>query len=57
MEGRKAILPMKNRSDEMGPTAEARVLVCRALQPALYAAIDHLRECDDMVMTEDDELA
>lgn len=54
--GRKDILPIKN-SSEAAPTAEARVLVCRALQQALYAAVDYLRECDDMDLTEDDELA
>ena len=55
--GSKDILPIKNLSEGTTPTAEARVLVCRALQQALYAAIDHLRECDDMEMTEDEELA
>ena len=55
--GRKDILPIKNLSSETAPTAEASVLVCRALQQALYAAVDYLRECDDMEMTEDDELA
>lgn len=55
--GRKDILPIKNLSDETAPIAEAGVLVCRALQQALYAAVDYLRECEDMDMTEDDELA
>ena len=41
--GRKDILPIKNLCKEMAPTAEVRVLVCRALQQALYAAVDYLR--------------
>ena len=55
--GRKDILPIKNLSNETAPTAEARVLVCRAVQQALYAAVDYLRECNDMETSEDDELA
>ena len=55
--GRKDILPIKNLSSETAPTAEARVLVCRAVQQALYAAVDYLRECDSMEMVEDNELA
>ena len=55
--GRKDILPIKNLCKETAPTAEARLLVCRALQQALYAAVDYLRECDEMEITEDDELA
>lgn len=56
--GRKDILPIKNLSKETAPTPEAGVLVCRALQQALYAAVDHLRECDEMDTSgEDAELA
>ena len=55
--GRKDILPIKNLSSETAPTVEARVLVCRALQQALYAAVDYFRECAVIEMTDDDELA
>ena len=57
--GRKDILPIKNLCKEMhmAHTAEARVLICRAVQQALYAAVDYLRECDEMEMAQDDELA
>ena len=54
--GRKDILPIKSLSSETAPTAEVRVLVCRAMQQALYAAVDYLRDCDDIEMTGDDEL-
>lgn len=43
--GRKDILPVKNFSEEMEPTAEVSVLMCRALQQALYAAEDFVAEC------------
>lgn len=52
--GRKDILPIKNLSKETEPTPEAGVLVCRALQQALYAAVDYLRECDYMDTSEED---
>ncbi|KAL3148736.1 Interferon-induced protein 44-like [Trebouxia sp. C0009 RCD-2024] len=42
--GRKDIMPIKNFSEGMTSTAEVRVLVCRALQQALFAAVDQLRE-------------
>ena len=44
--GRKDILPIKNLSKENYPTPEAGILVCRALQQALFAAVDYLREQD-----------
>ena len=52
--GRKDILPIKNLSTETRPTPEAGVLVCRALQQALYAAVDYLREYDEMNLSEED---
>ena len=52
--GRKDILPIKNLSEETQPTPEAAVLVCRALQQALYAAVDYLREYDEMSPSEAD---
>ncbi|DBA72796.1 TPA: hypothetical protein ACH3X2_010185 [Trebouxia sp. C0005] len=52
--GSKDILPIKNLSKETEPTPEAGVLVCRALQQALYAAVDYLRECDYMDTSEED---
>ncbi|KAL0033092.1 hypothetical protein WJX79_002778 [Trebouxia sp. C0005] len=47
--GRKDVLPIKNFCDESEPTAEAGILVFRALQEALYAAIDHLRRSPEMI--------
>ena len=44
--GQKDILPIKNFSSEAAPTAEASMLMLKALQQALYAAMDYLRECD-----------
>ena len=44
--GRKDILPIKNFSSEAAPTVEASMLMLKALQQALYAAMDYLRECD-----------
>ena len=44
--GPKDIMPIKNFSEGMASSAEVRVLVCRAPQQALYAAVDHLRECE-----------
>ncbi len=55
--GRKDILPIKNLSNETTPTSEASALVCRALQQAQYAAVDYLRECDEMDKSEDSELS
>ncbi len=52
--GRKDILPIKNLSQETEPTPEAGVLMYRALQQALYAAVDYLRECDYMDTSEED---
>ena len=52
--GCKDILPIKNLSKEMTPTPEAGILVCRALQQALYAAVDYLRGRDDMETSEED---
>ena len=52
--GCKDILPIKNLSKEITPTPEASVLVCRALQQALYAAVDYLRGRDDMETSEED---
>lgn len=52
--GRKDILPIKNLSKETEPTPEAGVLMYRALQQALYAAVDYLRECDYMDTSEED---
>jgi len=46
--GQKDILPVKNLNSETAPTLEAGVLMLKALQQALYAAMDYLRECDDM---------
>ena len=54
MGGRKDILPIKNLSNETEPTPEAGVLMCRALQQALYAAVDYLRERDYMDTSEED---
>ena len=47
--GRKDLLPIKNFCDESEPTTEAGILVYRALQEALYAAIDHLRRSPEML--------
>ncbi len=47
--GRKDVLPIKNFCDESEPTMEAGVLVYRALQEALYAAMDHLRRSSEML--------
>lgn len=47
--GRKDVLPIKNFCDESEPTTEAGTLVYRALQEALYAAIDHLRRSPEML--------
>jgi hypothetical protein len=44
--GQKDILPIKNFSSEAAPTLEASMLMLKALQQALYAAMDYLRECD-----------
>ena len=56
--GRKDILPIKNLSQETAPSVEAGMLVCRALQQALFAAVDYLRESDEMQSAvEDPELA
>ena len=44
--GRKDILPIKNFSSEAAPTVEASMLMLKALQQALYAAMDYQRECD-----------
>ena len=56
--GLKDILPIKNLSTETRPTPEAGVLVCRALQQALYAAVDYLRRCNSLNPSEEDcELA
>ena len=57
MGGRKDILPIKNLSEETRPTLEAGVLVSRALQQALYAATDYLREREEMDPSEDSELS
>ena len=46
--GQKDILPIKNLSNETAPSVEARMLMLRALQQALYAAMDYLRECGDV---------
>ena len=46
--GQKDILPIKNLCDESKPTIEASILVLSALQHALYAATDYLRECEAM---------
>ena len=54
--GRKDILPIKNLSKEMTPTTEAGVLVCRAIQQALFAATDYLRECEPDMNATDEEL-
>ena len=54
MGGRKDILPIKNLSEETQPTLEAGVLVCRALQQALYAAVDYLREQEELNPREED---
>lgn len=54
MGGRKDILPIKNLSEETQPTPEAGVLVCRALQQTLYAAVDYLREYEEMNPGEED---
>ena len=54
MGGQKDILPIKNLSEETQPTPEAGVLVCRALQQALYAAVDHLREHEELNPSEED---
>ena len=45
--GQKYILPIKNFTKEMTPTAAAGILVCRAIQHALYAAEDYLRDSGD----------
>jgi hypothetical protein len=47
--GCKDVLPIKNFCDESEPTTEAGILVYRALQEALYAAIDHLRRSPEML--------
>ena len=52
--GRKDILPIKNLTEETHPTREASVLVCRALQQAMYAAVDYLREREEMHPSEED---
>lgn len=54
--GQKDTLPIKNLSNEGAPTLKGSILILKALQQALYAAMDYLRECDDMEIssTEDE---
>ena len=45
--GQKDILPIKNLSNETAPSVKTSILMLKALQQALYAAMDYLRECED----------
>lgn len=50
--GRKDILPVKNLSNEMGPTTELSALMCKALEQCLFAAEDYITEYGSTLISE-----
>ena len=44
--GTKDVFPVKSFSQEIEPTIPVSILLLRALQHALYSAVDYLEDCD-----------